>query len=106
MDKERQIRFLYPPIIFIGWLLLGFILDDHKNFSDLINIIKSGTTKEIIAGIVGGGLIVIVLGYLIGTITLSFLRIIFIGRKGAYETSIKTNYEEIRNVIFKKNYKF
>lgn len=103
MDKERQIRFLYPPIILLGWLLLGFVFDDHKSFSNLVQVLKSVTTKEMIAWIAGGGLIVIVLGYLIGTLTLSFLRIIFIKRRGSYEISKKTNYEEIKKVIFKDN---
>jgi hypothetical protein len=76
MDEDRKIRFLVAPILFVASLLLGawadrdwwlFILDKayYSNLSAVIGLIASG------------GVVAFSAGYVISTVNLVFLRLLF-----------------------------
>ena len=78
MDEQRQIRFLYPPFFLIGSLLWGVYLDPTTKLGDLLAFIPSGIQwPQAITLLVGGSVLVIALGFLIGTLSLSLLRLLF-----------------------------
>ncbi len=101
MNNERQIRFLYPPFILIGSLLTGLGFDNCKTIDWPFALIKINDSKDLIAIIIGGGALVLVLGYIIGTITITLLRLIFISNKGIYEVDLKQDFEDIGEIILK-----
>jgi hypothetical protein len=99
MEKERQIRFLYPPLMLFGSLLLGLFFNENNSLEGLICSIEIFKTQELILAILGGGAITLLLGYVIGTITILFLRLIFINNGGAYEVNDKQDFEDIGESI-------
>lgn len=107
MDKDRQIRFLYPPFILIFSLIIGLIGDTNKSISDIIcQIGLNGKLSDVIIILIGGGVSLLVLGYIIGTITMSFLRLIFILAGRNYEVVLKTEtYENIKKIMDAENCK-
>lgn len=82
MDEQRQIRFLYPPFVMLASLLWGIHLDHNTSLASLLqNRIPSGSEWSGVIGIVlGGGAVVIVFGFVIATISISLLRLIFLIR--------------------------
>lgn len=103
MDKDRQIRFLYPPLIFLSSISLGVWLDYPNSFSvSVSNILANANTTNVLATLLGLGSLVLVLGYLIGTVTILLLRLLFITNRFNYEFKLsKQTYEEIGKLIFK-----
>ncbi len=89
MDKDRQIRFLYPPLVLVGFWLLAVKLDPNRTLSSFLpNLVAGGglTAGELIAVITGGGAVVLVAGYLIGVVSVVSLRVTFaICRRKTYE---------------------
>lgn len=103
MDKERQIRFLYPSFTFLLSLVLGASLDVNGRFvKNLSDFTEDDNLTTIIVALFGLGSLVFVLGYLIGTISLILLRIVFFFNRFSYEfvLSDKT-YKEIGKLILK-----
>lgn len=79
MDDDRRIRFLVAPILFVASILLGVCLDQRWR-DPLIKLISQptdGAWPKLIGLVAGGGLTVFVAGYVIGTLTYFFLRVIF-----------------------------
>lgn len=103
MDRDRQIRFLYPPLIFISSIALGVWLDYPNSFSTTISsILTNANTTNVLATLLGLGSLVLVLGYLIGTVTILLLRLLFIKNRCNYEFKLsKQTYDEIGKLIFK-----
>jgi hypothetical protein len=69
MDPQRTIRFLYPPLVFLGSLLLGIKLDPAVSVASLV---PGGLLQDLpaMAGILaGGGLLLIVIGYVLGVLS-------------------------------------
>ena len=80
MDKDRQIRFLYPPIFLMGWLAIGIwgSIGTDATLDKLGTFLGQSSFGEVFAAIVvSGGIAVITCGFVIGTITMSILRAIF-----------------------------
>lgn len=77
IDPERKIRFLYPPFFLLASLLLGLYFDPNRSLNDILPIMGSDWIKVIVGALIGGGLIVIVAGFFIGTISLCILRLAF-----------------------------
>ncbi len=79
MDKEREIRFLYPPLIVGAYFLWGW-LGDATGREELQGIIcwfrGVGDVTGSIAGILTGGSLILVIGYLLGTLTYVTLRVL------------------------------
>lgn len=82
MDEQRQIRFLYPPFVMLASLLWGIHRDPNTSLASLLqNGILSGSEwSKVIGIVVGGGAVVIVFGFVIATISISLLRLIFLIR--------------------------
>ncbi|MEK6783328.1 MAG: hypothetical protein AABY93_16625 [Bacteroidota bacterium] len=104
MDKDRQIRFLYSPLIFLLSLSLGLGLDYPDPFWDKISILFTSDNKtSIVVALFGLGSLVIVLGYLIGTITILLLRLVFFFNGFSYEFNLsEKTYEKIGKLILRK----
>lgn len=101
MDKERQIRILYPPFLLLSSLLTGSYFDDKfEKLKTFLDIVPNDEIKNIILIILGGGVLVLVLGYIIGTITIVLLRALSYRNGGNYEINFKPDiYERIWEII-------
>ena len=107
MDKERQIRFLYPPLILLGSLALGLVIDSSNELNNSISIlIQNDNIVSIIVALLGASSLVLVLGFLLGTITVFILRLLFYKNDWNYEVKLPRNsYEKIGEIILKdQNY--
>jgi hypothetical protein len=81
MDKDRQIRFLYPPLFFIGFWLWALYLDPNRSAQTYLSS-PVGTEKSLdvgqIAGIIASGSVaVLVAGFLISVVSVVVLRMAF-----------------------------
>jgi len=88
MDEDRRIRFLIAPTLFLGSLLWGAWADLGWR-STIKNFLTSNNhdLNNVIGLVAAGGLVVFVAGYVIGTITHSLLRLLFlIGRPSWTQT--------------------
>lgn len=74
MDADRQIRFLLPSALFIASLWWGWhAWTGHWVPSDL----TKDSLTTLVGVIAGGSVLVIAAGYVIGTLTQTFLRVLF-----------------------------
>jgi hypothetical protein len=86
MDKERQIRFLIPPFFMAASMLWGYYL---CNGTLPAIPSKYQSTAGVISGIALSVAIIIPIGYLIGTLTITVLRISFwLCRGRSFEASV------------------
>ena len=76
MDEDRRIRFLVAPTLFVASLLWG-AWSDHAWRDFMVATLKDHEWPKLIAAIAGGGLLVFVAGYVIGTWTYFVLRLFF-----------------------------
>lgn len=83
MDQARQIRFLIPPFILYGSLLWGLYWSDpcHNRWWDLIE-----NSEHILLYVSIAAASVLPLGFLIGTISIVVLKILFAFSNHTYET--------------------
>jgi hypothetical protein len=85
MDQNREIRFLIPPFFLFASLLWGAYLDPCI---DLAALLKPDSV-DILGVIAAGSVLVIPLGFLIGSISVTILRIIFLSWKHqSYEADL------------------
>ena len=71
MDKERQIRLLIPPFLLVASMLWGYYLC-NRTLPSIPSEYQS--TAGIISGVVLSIAVVIPVGYLIGTLSITMLR--------------------------------
>jgi hypothetical protein len=76
MDEDRRIRFLIAPTLFVASLIFG-ALSTQTTRDFMIEGLKVFDWSKLIGLIAGGGLVVFVGGYVIGTWTYFVLRLIF-----------------------------
>jgi hypothetical protein len=76
MDEDRRIRFLVAPTLFVASLLWG-AWSDSVAHEFIVQALKLPDWSKIIGLIAGGGVIVFAAGYVIGTFTYFFLRLLF-----------------------------
>jgi hypothetical protein len=76
MDQDRRIRFLIAPTLFVASLIFG-AMSDQPTRDFMIEVFKVWGWSKLIGLIAGGGLVVFVSGYVIGTWTYFVLRLIF-----------------------------
>lgn len=103
MDKDRQIRFLYPPLIFLGSLALGLWLAPPSQIGAQIEKLFGNDNKTSVAvALFGAGSLVLVLGFLLGTITVLLLRSFFPRNRFNYEFKLSDKiYDRIGELILK-----
>ena len=79
MNKDRQIQLLYPPLLFLAALGMAFYLDPCKEIGTYLPITKDAPIglEKLVGIVAGGGILIIVTGFLIGTVSICFLRIAF-----------------------------
>jgi hypothetical protein len=106
MDKDRQIRFLYPPLIFLGSIALGFYLDDSTSVQSIIeDFPQLDKSLTIVLAILGAGSLILLLGYLLGSVTVSILKLAFRlkGKHFNYEELLSDKfYKAIEDIILKE----
>jgi hypothetical protein len=102
MDKDRQIRFLYPPLVFLGSLLLAAVRADTDFINGRLELIffetKSGSS---IIELLAISSLILLLGFLLGTLTVLLLRFFFwLFCKSSYEIKLSdSTYEKIGRLI-------
>ncbi len=47
MDKDRPIRFLYPPLFFVGFLMWALYLDPVRGMADYLPTVQAGAQTQI-----------------------------------------------------------
>ena len=68
MDEIRRIRFLIPPVLFVGSLLWGAWCDPHA-WAYLSDHLRGGSNSDALIKIItGGGVVVIAGGYIFGMV--------------------------------------
>ncbi len=79
MDKDRQIRFLYPPLFFVGFWIWALYLDPARGVADYLptGVQLPISLNNILGILAGGGVLVLVLGFLISSVSVALLRISF-----------------------------
>jgi hypothetical protein len=104
MDKDRQIRFLYSPLIFLGSILISLYFDKTSTLISLIDaFVSKGTSTSIIIGLLSATSLIPLFGYFIGLITALVLRLLCIRNHFNYEIKLsKNSYDEIEKLILKK----
>lgn len=97
MDKERQIRFLYPPLIFLSSIVIG-IWQDYPNaiWDSISTLFTNNNITSIVIALLGAGSLILVLGYIIGTITILLLRLFF--RKNGWNYEFKLSDQTYFNI--------
>jgi hypothetical protein len=100
MNKERQIQLLYPPLFFLAALAFAGYLDTSTGIATYLKDPKAAGTAgfaiEKILGIAAaGGILIIVAGFLIGTVSILLLRLGFLicGLRH-YETALPEDFVE------------
>lgn len=81
MDHERQIRFLYPPVVVLAFFSWGFFFDEkgiQLGWWLLNRLDRLSTLGGAVSGIIAGGTIILIVGYLLGTGTYVILRLMFL----------------------------
>lgn len=77
MDKEREIRFLYPPLIVAAYFVWGWLGSSHgfQELGAIAAVIQNiGAVTGTVAGVLAGSTLILVAGYLLGTLTYFILR--------------------------------
>jgi hypothetical protein len=85
----------------LGSLLLGVYFDKCLTLDSILDPLNLAETKDLILVVIGGGVLILVTGYIIGTITITLLRLIFIFNKGTYEINLKQDFDDIGEIILK-----
>ena len=104
MDKDRQIRFLYPPLIFLSSIAFAIWLGEPSHLTDQIDkFFKGSNNTSIAVALIGASSIILVIGFLLGTITVLSLRVLFSGNRFNYEFKLSdSTYNKIGNLILKE----
>ncbi len=79
MNKDRQIQLLYPPLFFLAALAVAVYLDPSKGIGTYLPIAKDAPIglEKLVGIVAAGGILIIVAGFLIGTVSICLLRIAF-----------------------------
>lgn len=102
MDKDRQIRFLYPPILLIFSLVLGAHLSGVLKLNKVFEFLSSGKNSDIFIALLGASSLVLILGFLLGTVTIFLLRVLFPGNRFNYEILLpESAYVRIQELMLR-----
>jgi hypothetical protein len=78
MEHDRQFRFVIPPFVFFASLLWGAVVDPNFHALDILKDVTSkGGFADALPIILAGGIAVIAMGFLISTLAILFLRLLF-----------------------------
>lgn len=78
LDPDRQMRFLYPSVFFMGWLLWGLHLDPTRSLSDVFPMVSlSGSFDRLVAVGATSGAVLIASGFVIGSLSILVLKAVF-----------------------------
>jgi len=79
LDQERQILFLYPPFFLLASLLLGLYFDPHHSITQTLPAAGLASGISGLLGLIAGGSVVVLAsGFLIGAVSVLFLRVTFL----------------------------
>lgn len=102
MDKLRQIRWLHPPLILLGFFWWYYDPNLLKEFMHYLHPVKEVQQPPVpstsLAALIGifatGGVVVIAMGYIMNTITIALLKIYSFKNKFNYELHINKKSRE------------
>lgn len=78
MNPDRQIRFLYPPILILAFLMWAIVEDSELKLKVLALLSATPESlKGLVGALVGGSTAILIIGFVSGTVTFLTLRIIF-----------------------------
>jgi hypothetical protein len=79
MNKDRQIQLLYPPFFFLAALAVAVYLDPIKGIGAYLPITKDAPIglEKLVGIVAAGGILIIVTGFFIGTVSICLLRLVF-----------------------------
>lgn len=78
LDPDRQMRFLYPSVFFLGSLLWGLHLDPTQSLSDVFPMVTlAGSLDRLVAVGATSGAVVIASGFVIGSLSILVLKAVF-----------------------------
>ncbi|NJK98467.1 MAG: hypothetical protein HC905_29295 [Bacteroidales bacterium] len=105
MDQIRKIRFLYPPFMVFISLMIGLYFDYHHSINGLIIQFKlTDSTSELILALLTGGILMLVLGFIIEMITTVILKLFFrLFKRPHYAAASNltpNTYDKIKEKIF------
>ncbi|MCH7536111.1 MAG: hypothetical protein IH948_10305, partial [Bacteroidetes bacterium] len=79
--QERRIRFLIPPFFLLFALLFAVYVDPGYSVKTLLRHLDSAAGEELVNKVIllvfGSGFTIVIVGFLIGTITLLLLKVLF-----------------------------
>ncbi len=85
METNRQVRLLIPPFVLLVSLAWGAALDPANPLKGLFTALSptstvsvADSTTKIVGLLAAGGILVVALGFLISTISIFFLRLLFL----------------------------
>ncbi len=102
MDPERQIRFSYPPLFLIASVLWGLKIDTAKSIGDIVPLaLFKEPGSSFVTVVAGGGVLVVALGLLIGSISLVLLRsVVWLWNRQSHEAVLSpTALNKIRLIL-------
>lgn len=78
LDPDRQMRFLYPSVFFMGSLLWGLHLDPVRALSDVFPMVSlAGSFDRLLAVGATSGAVLIASGFVIGSLSILVLKAMF-----------------------------
>ena len=95
MDEERRIRFLVSPALFVASLLIGAWPDPTARQWIVDIFEKPELSKSLIELAAAGSVVVFAGGYVFGTISHSFLRIIFLLKRRSWGGSHEVVFDGV-----------
>jgi hypothetical protein len=90
MNPDRQIRFLYPPVLILAFLAWA-IFEDSRASAKFVSTITAvpEPLKGTISAVIGGTTAILIIGFTSGTVTFVTLRLIFlVFRRQTHEVPI------------------
>lgn len=111
MNTDRQIRFLYPPILVLAYFLWRF-LEDERGRSAICNLYRFAKQEDFVSGgitlALAAGTLVVVLGYLLGSITYFVMRLLAVvfGHRTHEATFNRTDRELIWQAVMPASVKY
>jgi hypothetical protein len=101
MDKNRQIRLLYSPLILVGAILVGAYFDNPANVNVFLNkFLFKETSTNIIVDLLSATSLITLIGYVIGLITNFILKLIFFKNKFSFEIKLsQESFDQIGKLI-------
>jgi hypothetical protein len=102
MEAERRWRFVIPPAVLFASISWGATIDPVNKGRELFTALRAeDRIVPLVIGAFAGGVLVVAIGYILSTVTISVLSLIWRRQHGGYEAGVGSVAEHaIWNVLF------